>query len=245
MKKNKLILVALFSLVGFVQKVNAQATIFALLFGDKVATENFNISLELGANFAQFSNLSNTKQNQVGINFGTAGNIMLSNNWYLTPAVYFVSKRSLKLTSFSLNTGNPNLDQEFMDKKATMFFNYIDIPILFAYQTNNKKFRFGMGPQVSFLTSSRIEVFGDDGSFTQDYKSETNSHDYGLLSSVGYLLGKARKGKGIHLQMRYYQGFTDVLKDSFSANTNRGSYLSFHISLPFITDELAEKNIGK
>ena len=93
------------------------------------------------------------------------------------------------------------------------------------------------------LKKSDIEVSGDYGSFKQDYKSETNNIDYGLMASIGYSLGQARKGKGVYLQLRYYQGFTDVFKDAFSTKVNRGSYFSFHVSLPFITDELAKKNI--
>ncbi len=198
--------------------------------------------MELGLNFSQFSNLSNTKQFQPGLNFGIAGNLMLSENWYLSPTVYFVSKRKLKAESFSLNSGDPNLDQEFIDKNADIFLSYIDVPILLAYQTNNKKFRFGIAPQISFLRKSDIEVFGDYGSFKQDYKSETNNIDYGLMASIGYSLGEARKGKGLYLQLRYYQGFTDVFKNAFSTKVNRGSYFSFHVSLPFITDELAKKH---
>ncbi len=229
---------------GTVQKTNAQAAIVALIFGDKVASEKFNISMELGVNFSQFSNLSNTKQFQSGLNFGIAGNLMLSENWYLSPTVYFVSKRKLKVESFSLNSGNPDLDQEFIDKNTDFFLDYIDVPILIAYQTNNKKFRFGIAPQISFLKKSNVEVFGDYGNFKQDYKSETNSIDYGLMTSIGYSLGQARKGKGVYLQLRYYQGLADVFKDALSTNVNKGSYFAFHISLPFITEELAKKKIN-
>ncbi len=241
LKKLKLSLLILIALVGTVQTVNAQAAIVALLFGDKVASEKFNISMELGVNFAQFSNITDSKQFQSGLNFGIAGNLMLSDNWFLSPTVYFVSKRKLKLESYSLNTGNPSLDQEFVNKNAALYLNYIDVPILLSYQTNNKKFRFGMGPQVSFLKNSSIEVYGDYGDFTEDYKSETNNIDYGIISSIGYSLGEARKGKGLYLQLRYYQGLSDVFQDL--ASENRGSYFSIHLSLPFITDELAKKNI--
>ena len=149
-------------LMNSVQKVNGQAAIIALIFGDKVATESFNISMELGASFSQYSNLANTQQNKFGLNFGIAGNIKLSKNWFLSPTVYFVSKRKLSADNFSLNTGNVELDQQFINKSADLGFSYIDVPILLAYQTNNNKFRFGVAPQVSFLQNSEIEKISGD-----------------------------------------------------------------------------------
>lgn len=74
-----------------------------------------------------------------------------------------------------------------------------------------------------------------------DYKSKVNDIDYGVLTSIGYSLGEARKGKGLYIQLRYYQGFTDVFEEA--TGSNKASYFSVHISLPFITDELAQKNL--
>jgi hypothetical protein len=243
LKKITFLLTLLISLFGTIQQAHAQSAIIALIFGDKVASEKFNLSMELGVNFSQFSNLSNTEQYKSGLNFGIAGNIMLNENWFLSPTAYFISKRKLQLESFSLNSGNPDFDKDFVNKKADISLKYIDVPILLAYQTTNKKFRFGIAPQISFLTDSEIEIYGDSENLKRDYKYETNSIDYGVMFNIGYSLGEARKGKGIYLQLRYYHGFSDVFKDGLSLDMNRGSYFAIHISLPFITDELAEKNI--
>jgi hypothetical protein len=227
---------------GSVHQSNAQAAIIALIFGDKVATENFNIGLELGGNFSRFSNMSQDKA-KYGLNFGISGNIKLSENWFLSPTAYFVSKRVFEIDNYSLNTGNISIDDQFIDKTASYQLNYIDVPILLCYQTNNKKYRFGVAPQISFLTDSKVTVTGDEGDFIQDIKDNTNSIDYGILANVGYSLGQARKGRGIFVQLRYYQGFADIFNDAISTSTNKGSYMALHLSLPFVTDAIAKKNL--
>ncbi len=230
------------SLLGTVQKANAQAAIIALIFGDQVASEHFNLSMEVGGNFSQYSDLSDINQNKFGINFGIAGNIMLSQNWFLSPTAYFLSSRNIGVKSYSLHTASSSLNENFTDKEALIKLKYIDVPVIISYQTNNKKFRFGLGPQISFLTDANMIIDGDYGKFNEDYKSEIEDLDYGILSSIGYSLGEARKGKGLFIQLQYYQGFADVFKEA--TGMNRGSYFSVHISLPFITEELAQKNLN-
>jgi hypothetical protein len=84
---------------------------------------------------------------------------------------------------------------------------------------------------------------GDNGEFIQDIKGDTNSIDYGVMASLGYALGKARKGKGLYVQARYYHGFEDVYNNNISTGSNTASYFAIHLSLPFITEELANKNL--
>ena len=47
--------------------VNGQAAILALIFGDKVASENFNLSMEIGGNFTRYSNLDNFDRTRLGL----------------------------------------------------------------------------------------------------------------------------------------------------------------------------------
>ncbi len=242
MKKIRLltIIAALTMTIG-VQKTYGQAAILALIFGDKVASEEFNLSLELGFNFSTVSDFDEDLKRTNATNFGIAGNFKLSEKFYFSPTVFFLSKRAFKFSSYSLDTGNSNLDSEYMNASGTSNLSYIDVPLIMWYQMD--KIRVGLGPQVSFLTNSNLLFKGADGDFTQNIKSDTNNMDYGILASLSYELGKARKGKGIFIQARYYQGFADIYDNQISTGTNKGSYFSVHISLPFITDQLAEKNL--
>lgn len=234
-----LLIVTITFLIG-VQKAYSQAAILAIIFGDKVASEEFNLSLELGGNFSTISNFTDIKRTNE-INFGLGLNFKLSDQIYLSPSVFFISKRKFNFSSYSLSTGNVNIDNEFIHKSGNGNLNYIDVPVLLWYQIN--KVRLGIGPQVSFLTKSNLVFYGDNGDFIQDIRDNTSNIDYGFMTSVGYELGKARKGKGIFIQARYYQGFADIYNDQINTQSNHGSYFSVHLSLPFISDELANKNL--
>ena len=237
------VLLTAFSLLLFNFETKGQAALIALLFGDKVASENFNLSLEVGMNFSDISNFENAKKRRGAINFGIAGNIRLSDNWYVSPNVYFWSRRRLHLNSFSLYTGNPSIDSQFVDVPTNFVMNYIDVPVLFSYQTDNKKFRFSTGPQLSFMQNTTASFSGVDGDFEQDFNELVHDIDFGALIDVAYILGKAHKGKGLHLHFRYYYGFTNVFDNGVLVDDNQLSFYSFHISLPFITDELAARNL--
>ena len=237
--KNLSLLVILCALLITPIQGNAQAALLGLIFGDKVASEDFNLSMEFGVNYSGISNFQN-HQRAIETNFGTAGNIKLSDQFYLSPTVFFSSGRKLKLSNYSLTSGNNSLDQEFIDQKAEIRLDYIDVNIPLFYQIS--KFRFGIAPQVSFLTGADLKIENDFGAFDYDMKHEVNNLDYGLLSILSYELGTARKGKGLFLQLRYYQGFADIFKAPVSPN-NLNNYVSFHLSLPFITEELAKKNL--
>lgn len=218
---------------------NAQAALIALIFGDKVASEDFNLSMEFGINYTGITNIQK-HQRAINTNFGMAGNIKLSDKFYLSPTIYFSSGRKLKLSNYSLNSGNNSLDQEFIDQKAEIILDYIDVNIPLFYQIN--KFRFGLAPQVSFLKGANLKIDNDFGVFDYDMKHEVNNLDYGLLSILSYELGTARKGKGLFIQFRYYQGFGDIFKAPVSPN-NRNNYFSLHLSFPFISEELAKNKL--
>ena len=241
MKKKRILTVVIvitFSIA--IQKAHSQAAILALLFGDQVASEEFNLSLELGFNFSNVSNFTEIDKTNA-TNFGLGCNFKLSEQFYLSPSVFFLSKRKFDFSSYSLNTGNTSIDNEFQNKSGNGNLSYIDVPVLFWYEID--KIRIGLGPQVSFLTNSNLSFEGDNGEFIQDIKGDTNSIDYGVMASLGYALGKARKGKGLYVQARYYHGFEDVYNNNISTGSNTASYFAIHLSLPFITEELANKNL--
>ena len=245
MKKNSLIIGLLIFILhlSFTQQNKGQAAIVALIFGDQVASEKFNISMEAGGVFANYSNMPDTKRSRMGINFGIGANLQLSQNWYFSPQIYFVATRNVRFKAYSLDTGTPGLDAEFMNVPATLDLRYNEIPILFSFQSNNKKFRYSLGPQFSFLRKANATFVGEEGEFKQDFKSYVNKVDYGPVADVCYILGKALKGRGIFVHARYYYGLADIFNDKFSADVNRMGYFSLHLSLPFITDELAAKNL--
>lgn len=222
------------------QKVQGQAAIVAMLFGDQVASEEFNLGFELGVNWSDYSNIQGVNR-QAGLRIGMSGNIKISEWFYLSPATYFFSQRAFEFESLSLSTNIPELDSQFQNSSGRGQLLYIDVPVVSWFAFN--KWRIGLGPQVSFLTRSELTFEGPEGDFERDIEDDTNKIDYGIVAGLSYELGKARQGKGIFLQFRYYQGFSDVFDNTLIHPDNKNNYFSVHVSLPFITEELAQKNL--
>ncbi len=222
-----------------------QAAILALIFGDKVASEQFNISLELGGGFANYSNLQGSEFAGTTFDFGIGLNKKFSENFYFTPAIYFVSRRQAQVSSYDLSSGNADLDALFTDDKTRINFNYIDIPLIFSYQTNSGKMRFSGGAQLSFRGNVSADLTADEGTFTQDFKPYTNSFDWGPIAEVAYNFEGMRKGKGLIVRARYYYGLNDIFKDNFTTSSVRNSGFVVMLSLPFVTDEIAKKNLDR
>lgn len=225
------------------QAAFSQAAILAMIFGDKVASENFNMSLEFGVVYGDISNRPEADGGLRGLNFGIGLNTRLSDNFYVNGNAYFFSKRKFSLSEFSLVSNDPFLDEQFQNVKTDVTLNFIEVPILFSYQTNNRKMRFSVGPQFEFLQNSKAQYFHAQGDFERTFSRYTNNYDWGPVFGVSYLLNSAHKGKGIHIHARYYMGTRDMFNPNFGTEENKMSYFSLQVSFPFISADLAEKNL--
>jgi hypothetical protein len=239
-------LFTLFSFFLISSSVSGQAAIVALIFGDKVASEKFNISLEAGVGSAFFSEVETDFRIGGAFQFGIGANIKLNDNWSISPNAYFLSTRNITLKDAPVFQGESVLIQpEFADARITV--KYIDVPLFVYYRFNNSRFRIGIAPQISFRTNARAGYEFDtlEESYSATIKESTEPIDFGLVSAVSYVLGESRSGKGLIFSLRYYQGFTDVYKDSYQllSSQNRSSYIGIAASFPFVTDEIAAKNL--
>lgn len=221
-----------------------QAALIALIIGDKVATEKFNISMEAGGGLNSFSEITSDSKAGLALNFGIGCNIMLNENWYLNPTIYFLAKRSLRLEDASV------IDNEFSSgfpatSDGMLTLNYIDFPLFINYRVNNSPWRVGIAPQISFSPKLTVEYeFSDNESFKRVDKDNVEPVVFGMLASVSYVVSTGRNGKGLTIALRYYQGMTDTYKNDYllANSSSKGSYVGLNLSFPFITDELAEKN---
>jgi Outer membrane protein beta-barrel domain len=227
------VLLAFFSIT----KVQAQAAILVLIFGDKAATENFNFSIIGGLNYSQIDNRPNTLR-LVAPNFGLGINIKLNDKLYFKPEFKPLNQKGFKYTSSS-SSGIPAVDSSFMNVSTSVNMNYIDVPLLMYYQVSNK-LQFGIGPQINFLTSAK-KVYKDANKdeLLVNNKDGINALDYGIAANLTYMLSKQRNGKGINIQLRYYKGLADVLSNTSGSNYD---VVSLNLEFPFISDDVASKN---
>ncbi len=238
MKKITLLFLTIIMMGVFTTRVNAQAALLVLLFGDKVASENFYFSLKLGTNYSNLNGIDNTN-GKFGYNFGLMANIKLSEKWFLVPEFAALSGKGAKDIQY-IPSGIPELDNLMGNPDASsMNLNYIDVPVILNYVVS-EKFWLGTGPQFSFNTSAKNEYdinlqAGDELDYFQESQLEWNTFDFGWAFELTYNLWDIRGGKGLNVNLRYTLGITDIIKDNpGDAVTNSVFQLSF--SFPFIKD---------
>ncbi|HEU4790929.1 MAG TPA: porin family protein, partial [Flavobacterium sp.] len=89
---------------------------------------------------------------------------------------------------------------------------YVNIPVMFKYYAA-EKFSLEAGPQIGFLTSSKIETEVLGQSVSQNAKDFFESVDFGLNIGAGYDFTKKFSGG-----VRYNFGLTNVGKNEDGSN---------------------------
>ena len=226
MKKS--IIVAFFVLF-LVNMANAQVLI-AILFGDKLSSEKFELGIRLAGNFAGLTNITDSKTRR-GLGFGLYGTIKMNEKFSLQPEFLFRSPMGAKGISPVL-TGDPNLDPLIVDADVTTQLTYISIPVLAKYSFR-ENVSFGIGPQFGILTSAKnkyvAEVFeADDLVFNDNVKSQFQSFDVGLVFNLEF---KLQRKKGINVNLRYYLGLTDTIKNN-PGDAVKNSVIQIAVGIP-------------
>lgn len=215
------------------QQANAQAALFILIFGDKVASEEFHLSLDAGLNFSSLNGYDDGKS-LLGPNFGLGTHIKLNERWHLAPEIKFLSRRGVK------DVDNPiTIPTEFADSEteSRIVLNYIDIPILAQYKFENGLY-FSAGPQISFMTEAKQEtdIVLADGTkvdVVQNLEDQFTGIDYSFPVEVAYGIKSVRGGKGVDFRLRYTYGLNEVFESNTGLSANH-SMLQFFVTLPFV-----------
>ncbi|WNJ20666.1 outer membrane beta-barrel protein [Pontibacter sp. G13] len=228
-------LLLMISTLSFSQ-ARGQAAILAMIFGDKVASENFYLSLEIGGNLADIPPFPRSKR-LVAVNFGLGINIKLKDKWYIVPQFLPLQPKGYRYEG-SLESGVFELDSLYSNVDIKRTISYIDVP-LYLYYRPYRRWGIGVGPKIGFMTNASDYYESELANLEVFVKDEVNSVDFGIAIDIALELIAARKGKGLYLHFNYYQGFTQVQK--FLPGQN--SVIGISASFPFITDELAEDRL--
>jgi hypothetical protein len=233
--------------IFFGHNANSQVVI-SLLFGDKLNSEKVKFGLDGGLNYSDLiTKSSDSTEDYRGFNLGFYFDIQLkkNSNWYLHTGLLLKSPMGADgLPTYSLN--NPELDSTYKNGSIHRQLKYVNVPLLMRYKFNNHLF-VEAGPMVGVMTKA-TDVFYEtvnedkDLSYKKNIYDDCNHFDVGGMAGVGYHL---MKGNGMNLGMRYYAGFTNILKDgSLEAQKNNSLYL--YVSIPIGAGEKAKaKNAEK
>jgi hypothetical protein len=236
MKKLVFLFIFMASIAVSTTAAHAQAALLVLLFGDKVASENFHFGLKIGGNLATLSGIDDGSYSP-GLNFGLAASIKLSESMFLAPEFLPISRKGIKDVP-ALPTGNAELDLLLENPSSTVRkLNYLDIPVIFQYKINDK-FSVGAGPQFSYLLSGsdhyEADIFDNDKVIHEEnLEDKANSLDVGLVLDLMYVVKEPVNGKGLNVHLRYEHGFTDIVKDN-PGDAVRNSLFQIALEFPFV-----------
>jgi hypothetical protein len=212
-----------------------QAGLLVLILGDKVATENFYLSIDGALNISTLPGLDEYKMN-VGVNYGLGVHIRLNDKWFLKPEFKPLSRKgATKVNPITSISG------DFIVDETKIKMNYIDFPVLLQYNLTPKLF-VSAGPQISFVTDVKQFMYGSkaDGLET-DVKINTtsffNKTNFSFPVEAGYSLSLGTKRSTTKINMnvfaRYEYDFIEIFKDPAVGASNI-SLFQFGLSLPFI-----------
>lgn len=230
MKKTLRNIVAILCLNAFVLPVHAQA-MWALLFGKKIHNDKLSLGVHLAL---AASDLTKTESNLLpGISFGAYTNLKFSNK--LTLSNYFIFKSSRGANdvplAYQIQPNVPGAENATIRRKLT----YIEISPLMRYNLT-PELSLAAGPQLAARTVAKDiyrQTLGDGGKEILIYKIKDNINwfDFSAAADIQYAF---YKGKGIRLNFRFSQGFTNVYKDPIPFQA-KNQYFQLGVGIPIAT----------
>ncbi len=217
-------------LIAFAAPLAHSQVLIALLVGDKLNSDKFELGIRLAGNWQNFMGYNGTN-GRFSIGFGIYGTLKLSEGFFLQPELLFKDPRGAEDLS-GKQFGNSNLDPLLENASVTAKLAYVSLPVLLKYSLT-PQLSVGFGPQIGYLSSARNEyvakVYSEaDLVFKDDVKSTLNTWDFALAFNLEYRLMKKR---AIQIGLRYYLGLTDIYKDN-PGDSVRNSVFQVYIGMP-------------
>jgi hypothetical protein len=205
--------------------------LIALLFGDKLNSDRFQLGIQLAGNFQNVTGWEGTG-NRFAVGFGIYGELKLTEKLSLQPELLFKDPRGADGVP-GHTFDNPDLDPLLADATVSMKLAYVSIPILLKYHLN-PQLSIGFGPQIGILSSAKnvytapVEGSGDL-SFKEDLSPYLNDIDMALGFNLEYKLMKTKRP--LRIGLRYYLGLTDIIKDN-PGSPVRHSVIQINLGIP-------------
>jgi len=201
--------------------------LISLIFGDKLNNPGIEFGLEGGITLSSVSGFNSNKM-LPAFGLGFYFDIKLKNQLYLNTGLYVKSTYGVKLDTTDLNILNAKIEPNPGDYRLKL--NYFSIPILLRYRFKNHMY-FELGPQAGLMYKSYVEYndkIDDKDIRVRTYNRELfNKIDVGATAGMGIVL---QKGTGMTIGVKYYYGFTNVLKD-VSGTKNSSLFIKCNIPI--------------
>jgi|GEM_PF-1731951 hypothetical protein len=210
----KILFKALLLVSGMVlygSSAQAQAMIL-LLFGNKVSNPNLEMGLQLALHESFLTGTKGIPRSSLGIGTYLDYRFKPDSKWLLS--AYLTFKAPKGMSSMDVTEGYYDALDTFSNASILRKITYFSITPMARYQVN-RSFSIAMGPEVGFRTFSKDVYRGKNDNGNIEYTVKTKDHlsrvDAGVALDFQYRL---MKGRGLRLNARYVQSFTNVYKSS-------------------------------
>lgn len=221
------ILFSPFAFLLFLPAFANSQVIISLLFGKALNTDKIEFGLAAGFNYSDLSGIE--AKYKPGLNLALYFNFKMSEDFFLhveaSPKFVLGAK---DIAPYPI--GDENLDTLLSTSKIKRQVKYMALPILARYRIKDHWFA-ELGPQVNMrlkvTDQFETEVNDQDLRYDNKIKDEFTLFEVALTGGIEY---KLQRDKGVGIALRYYYGFTDVMKNTPEANHN--SAFQFLVSIP-------------
>jgi len=187
------------------------------LFGEKLASANFNLGFEVGVNFATLDGMGDGDRARKTV-FGLFADWRFSEHLHFGGALLpFAGRGASGLDP--VPTGDPDIDGQTAGGTMSRNLGYLEIPLLLRWAPKRETgFRVGVGPSLGVITSAndRYEsttATGRPYTLERDIEGEVGSFDLGLSADVEWRFPL------LSIAARYTYGLTDLTQDASEVKT--------------------------
>jgi hypothetical protein len=214
-------------LVLALYQVKSQVLI-SLLFGEKLNSDKLEFGLMVSPTLSTISHSS--AKNRFGLGLALYFNLKLSDDWYFHPEA--IPKSALGGRGIPVYaTGDTALDHLFTGGSIDRDINAISVPLLMRYRIHGLWF-LEAGPQINWLTKVKDvfhnEVHSNDLTYSTTVRQNFTRFDFGLSGGLVY---KFSQQVSMSMGIRYFYGFTDIMKSASGSQQNRAWLLNIYIPI--------------
>jgi hypothetical protein len=198
---------ACFALLLSPSHASAQVLI-GYLFGEKLASENFNIGFEVGANFSTLDGFASAERVNDAV-FGLFGDWRFSEHLHLGGAILPIAGRGAQKLP-PAPTHDPAFDAQTAGGTMERSAGIVEIPVLLKWAPRRQEgFRVGIGPSFGIVTGAtdRYDAVSPSGShyvLEQDIDDRLPGLDFGVAVDAEWRLPL------LSIAVRYTHGLTDM-----------------------------------
>lgn len=222
------VLLPLFALVP--SRADAQVLI-ALLLGDKVSNDTFQLGINLS--FAAVGLTAVESKFRLGFSVSMYGEIRLTERLHLQPELAMKLPGGAREMNSSVPgypftpIGEPAYDESVTNGEVSREQRYIAIPVYTKLMLGSVGL--GLGPQLGILLGSN-----DTATSTRDGKKVNleastedalNPVDFGISASVEYAFWPKQKMRSLRIRAKGYFGLMDTIKDNPGTPVRNWSFL--------------------